>query len=314
MSPRLTWSQLIPGLIAITALAAVIAGVVMFAGVGKVRGETVRVHILTDQARAVMQGTEVWLDGQKVGAVDHVGFRAPSADTLYRVVIAVDIRADAARRLRRDSRIGVRAGGSVIGPVVVYIESGTPNSLAVQPGDTLRAMAQTDVEVVMERVGAATTELPELIADANTVMQHTRNPDGTIGAVLTRGMPAEFARLKQNVSALRRRGRREPSGPDPAGLRAQATSVMARVDSIRALLASPNTSFGRFRRDSTLPGAIAALRADLDSLERRASESSGTFSRLKTDSALTWAVADARREMTLLFADMKRRPLRYINF
>jgi hypothetical protein len=175
-------------------------------------------------------------------------------------------------------------------------------------------MAQTDVEVVMERVGAATTELPMLIADAKTVMQHTRNPDGTVGAVLTRGMPAEFARLKQNVSALRGRGSRDPSGPDKAGVRAHATSVMARVDSIRALLASPNTSLGRFRRDSTLPGAIAQLRADLDSLERRVAGSPGTLSRLKTDSALAWAVADARREMGLLFADMKRRPLRYINF
>ncbi len=314
MPPRLSWSNLIPGLIALAALVGVGFAVLKFAGVGKVRGETVRIHVLTDQARGIIAGSEVWLDGQKAGAVHHVGFRAPSADTLHRVVIAVDIVTDAAARLRQDSRISVRAGGNIIGPVVVYIESGTPSGLAVHPGDTLRALAQSDVAATMQRVSAATAELPALMADAKTVMRLARDPNTTVGAVLTRGLPREAGLLRANVAALRSRGGSEPRDDGPGPLRRNAASVMARVDSIRALLASPNTSLGRFRRDTSLPRVLAGIRADLDTLSEKIAESPGTLSRLRSDSALTRSVADARREMALLFEDVQRRPLRYINF
>jgi hypothetical protein len=314
MPPRLTWSNLIPGLIALTVIVIVVGAVLYYGGVGKVRGDTVRIHVLTDQARGLMPGSDVWLDGQNVGVVHHIGFRVPSADTLHRVVIAADVKTEAAAKLRDDSRISVRAGGNVIGPVVVFMESGTPSGSPVRAGDTLRALGQTDAEVLMERAVGATKHLPTITADAKTVIAQTRNPDGTVGAFLTRGMPPGFGQLKAQVAALRGGSGGAPEGARGQALRREAASVMARVDSIRALLASPNTSFGRFRRDSTLPRAITELRADLDSLQASIAAAPGTLTRLRTDSALTWSIADARREMALLLEDMKRRPLRYINF
>ena len=74
MPPRLSWSKLLPGLIALTAVIMVALGVLVFAGVGKLRGETMRLYVLADQARGLMGGSEVWLAGQKIGVVEEIGF------------------------------------------------------------------------------------------------------------------------------------------------------------------------------------------------------------------------------------------------
>jgi hypothetical protein len=98
------------------------------------------------------------------------------------------------------------------------------------------------------------------------------------------------------------------------GLSTRATRVMARVDSVRALLASPNTSFGRFRRDSTLLSEVADIRNELSIIQALVDEPRGTAGRVLRDSAITSALAGAQREMSLLFADIKKHPLRYLSF
>jgi hypothetical protein len=77
---------------------------------------------------------------------------------------------------------------------------------------------------------------------------------------------------------------------------------------------SPNTSLGRFRRDSTLLANVDDIRAELADIQRELDEPSGTAGRILRDSAMTGALAGARREMTLLFADIKKHPGRYISF
>ena len=88
---------------------------------------------------------------------------------------------------------------------------------------------------------------------------------------------------------------------------------MARVDSIRALLASPNTSVGRFRRDSTLLAEVDDVRNELALVRASLDSPDGTVGRARKDSALATALAQAQREMTLLFADIKKHPRRYLS-
>jgi hypothetical protein len=89
---------------------------------------------------------------------------------------------------------------------------------------------------------------------------------------------------------------------------------MARADSVRALLASDRTSFGRFRRDSTLLREVADIRNEIDIVRARMASPDGTLGRLRADSAVFDALAGVQREMAALFADIRRRPLRYIRF
>ena len=315
MPARLSWSNLVPGLIALLALALVAVAVLTFGGVGKVRGETVRFIVLTDQARGLMPGSEVWLDGQKVGTVDHVSFRPPSADTLFRVAIAVDVLEDEASRVRQDSRVRVRSGGSVIGPVVVYLESGTPSAPPIGAGDTIRALAQADAETVVAALAPATEQLPALVADVKTVMGHLNDRDGTVGALRSAEEPRrQLNALRRNVATLRARFGGTAGTPGPRDVARRASLAMARVDSLRALLASDQTSLGRFRKDSTLARRIGDIGEELGALQRDMEASRGTLWRWQHDSALVRSIADARAEMALLFADVKRHPLRYLHF
>ena len=98
------------------------------------------------------------------------------------------------------------------------------------------------------------------------------------------------------------------------GLTRRAQQVMARADSVRALIASPNTSLGRFRKDSTLLAEVGYIRDELSILQSDLDQSRGTVGRAIHDSAITNALVEAQRQMSLLFADIKKHPFRYLVF
>jgi phospholipid/cholesterol/gamma-HCH transport system substrate-binding protein len=317
MPPRVSWRNLLPGLIAFAVIVLIAVGVLVFAGVGSVRGEKIRLYVLTDQARGVMRGSDVWLAGQKIGTVSKIVFRPPSANTSVRVVIAVDVRAKDAEQIRHDSRAQVRAGANIIGPIVVYLEAGTPSSPGVRDGDTLRARPQPDIEVATAKLNAATQHLGPLMADARKVVALVRDPNGTVGAALNGegGGRGSFARLRATVARVRNRKSNgngaEPSAPTVMAL---ARGALARADSIRALLSSNNSALGRFRRDASLQATVADIRDELTILRTKLAKADGTMGRFKSDSAITRSVADAQREMARLSEDIRKRPLRYVHF
>ena len=311
MAPRLTWSRLVPGIVMIVVLAAATVAVLMYSSVGRVRGDKVRLYVLTNSAHGVMRGTEVWLSGQKVGVVEDVSFRPVSADTSSRVIITMDVREKDAGQIRRDSDIRVRAGANLVGPIVVYVSAGTPDSPPALDGDTLVAARQSDMQDAMRRLGDATKELGPLMNDARAVMAHARNPNGTIGAFMRSGVGG-MRDLRSQVSALREHV--AGSEASRTEFMSSAKNALARIDSIRVLLRSERTSMGRFRRDSTLGRTLANVRDEVARLRARMEEAPGTLSRFAADSAIERALASAQAELTLLMEDVRKRPLRYIAF
>jgi hypothetical protein len=94
----------------------------------------------------------------------------------------------------------------------------------------------------------------------------------------------------------------------------RARGVMVRADSVCTLISSERTALGRFRRDSTLLKEVAEIRNELGVVRARMASPTSTLGRIGADSALFDAIAGAQREMTLIMADIRRRPLRYIHF
>jgi len=310
--PRLTWRNLSVGIAALAGIIALAASVLLFAGVGRIRGAKTHLFIRTNQARGIMRGSEVWLSGQKIGLVDGVDFAPPSSDTAARVVIAVSIKESAAQSVRRNSSAEIRAGANIIGPIVVYLGAGTPDSPRAREGDTLHAAPQSDVEVATAKLSAATEQLGPIMTDARAIIGHVKHGDGTVGAILRSDPPqrsSELARLRANFS--RTMGR---SHDRAAALMARARVALAHADSVRQLIAAPDASLGRLRKDSTLGPTIARVRDELSALSDEIRTSDGTLARYRSDSAMVRAIADARQEMTLLFNDVKKHPLRYIAF
>jgi hypothetical protein len=95
---------------------------------------------------------------------------------------------------------------------------------------------------------------------------------------------------------------------------ARAHAATAEADSVRALLASDRSSFGRFRRDSTLLRTVADLRDELSITAALLSSPDGTLGRFGQDSIIAVQTAEMSKQMTALFADIKKRPFRYIGF
>jgi len=319
MARSLTWHQLTGGVLAFVAIVVLALAILLFARVGQLHGKTFRVYAMTDDARGVIRGTEVWLDGQKVGLVKSVDFRPVDAPEKDRLLLTLDVTDGALGRLRSDSRTQIRSGGSLIASPVVYVTSGTPRGRPLRDGDTLSAQSQTDFENTAAQFAAAGEQFPAIISNVKLLSRQLQSAQSTLGALGIEGggvtlqkTGANASRLLTKMSTSRGTIGRIMTGSSP--LMARTRHAMAEADSIRALLASGQTTFGRFRRDSSLLQRIADVRQQLSTLRTLAASPDGTLGRMRQDSAVQNAIAEAFRQMDLLFADVKKHPFRYLVF
>ena len=320
MARRLAWSNVRGGLIAIGVIVGISIATLRYARVGALHGDTIRVYALVGEARGVLKGSEVWLLGQKIGKVTDIEFRNPTAsDTSSRLVLAMEVLDRYRVAMHRDAVAEIRPGGSVIGAVVVYLNSGTASAPLIRDRDTIRAKPQADVEAATAQFGAAAKELPAIAANVKTLRAELQTTRGSVGALINAGITergplqstgAQMARLRQRLTA----GRGSMSRIMSEGLGERAQRVMARADSVRALVGSSGASLGRFRRDSTLLAEVTDIRNELAKVRASLAESRGTAGRVLHDSAAFSALGEAHREMSLLVADLKKHPLRYNPF
>jgi phospholipid/cholesterol/gamma-HCH transport system substrate-binding protein len=316
MARRLSWSDVRGGIIAIVVIAIAVVAILKFLRVGALHGDTFLMYAQVGEARGVTAGSEVWLNGQKIGKIVDIRFLPANADTSRRIQIKMEVLEQYREAMRQDAVAQIRSGGSIVGPPVVYLDAGTTHARPLQPNDTVRTRPQADVEGATGQFATATKELPAIIGNVKLLATQLEGTDGTAGAMINGPGLKNLSVAQSRASRLMAR----LSGGGTAGfimrsgLRERAQRVMARADSVRALLASPNTSLGRFRRDSTLMGEVDDIRNELTLLQANLTAGRGTVGRAASDSALGNALAEAQREMTLLFADLKKHPLRYVNF
>lgn len=307
------WSNLWPGLVLVAVIIVVALTVLIYGRIGALHGERVHIQILAPEAAGVLSGSEVWLSGRKIGRVESLEAAPPSADTLARVRIAVEILDEIAPLVRRDADVRIASGGRLLGAPVVLIEGGSAHAPQVASGDTLRSRGGGMLITSAERLAIAQDKLPILAQAARGAMSDVRQMTKLTSAALAR-VPIERGRavmaqstdLGNDISRLMRMG--------DGTLGARVAQVRARVDSVRAVAQTSTGTLGRFRRDSTLATQIAAVRDEVNALNAAAASPHGTLGRMASDSALTRELGALSREMTALLADLKRRPLRYLSF
>lgn len=313
------WRDLALGMSFAAVVVALAILILIYGRVGSLRGKTFRIYVTTNAARGVIRGTEVWLDGQKVGLVKDVDFRPVSASAKERIVLSLEIMDVARTQVRVDSRVQIRAGATVIGDQVVYISSGTAKNAAIAAGDTLHSGGQGDLESATANAAIAARELPAILANVKLLSAQLQSAEGTIGAVMGTHEGAKLAGLRSKTERVMRQlssssGTVSLAFRDSALLRARVQRAMAQSDSIRQLLASESHSLGRFRKDSTLMRDVADIRSELDRVRTLLDSPDGTVGRFRTDSALVRAVHRDFAALDSLFADLKKHPLRYIAF
>jgi phospholipid/cholesterol/gamma-HCH transport system substrate-binding protein len=317
MARRLSWSDVRGGLVACIALAGDAFAILKYSRVGVLHGDTFPMYALLGEARGVTTGSEVWLGGQKVGKITDIRFRPPeTSDTTRRIEIAMEVLEEHRGALRRDAVAQIRSGGGIIGPPVVYLSPGTTAGAPLQPGDTVRALLQSDLESATAQFGQAAKEVPVIFSNVAVLRAELQTSEGTMGALMNGPGMGELQKARIRATRLMNQASGGGGSIGPimnGGLSGRAGRVMARVDSVRTLLASPGSSLGRFRRDSTLLAEVDDIRNELTLVRAAVDEPRGTVGRALQDSALTSALGQAQREMTLLFADIKKHPRRYIS-
>jgi hypothetical protein len=316
MARRLSWSDVRGGLIACVLLVVAALAILKFSRVGALHGDTFPLYATVGDASGVMKGSEVWLSGQKIGKITDITFRSPRrSDTLHRVAIEMEILSQYSDALRRDAVGQIRAGGSFIGPAVVYLTPGTTEGAPIHPGDTVRIRSAPDFSRATAQLSTAAKDFPAIMSNVQVLRSELQTTRGTAGAFMNGPAMGELARAKVRVGQLRG----SLGGDGTVGrvmrgdLTADAKRVMARADSVRTLVASPDASFGRFRRDSTLLSRVAEIRDDLVRVRAQLESPDGTVGRFARDSAITLQLAEAQSQMALLFADLKKHPLRYLS-
>lgn len=319
MARRLSWPDVRGGLIACIVIVIAAAVVLRYSRVGALHGDTFLLYATVGDATGVTKGSEVWLSGQKIGKIIDIRFRPPqSSDTLHRVAIEMKVLSRYRDALRRDAVGQIRSGGSFIGPPVVYLSPGTTNGAPIQDGDTLRIKPAPDFSRATSQLSVAAQDFPAIIGNVQVLRTELQATRGTMGALMNGPAMGQLRRARIRVGELHRRLGGEDDGTVgrvmSGELATRAQRVMARADSVRMLVSSPNTSLGRFRRDSTLAGQVSDIRDELARLRVQLQSPDGTVGRFARDSAITLQLAEAQNQMTLLFADMKKHPLRYLSF
>ena len=319
MAHRPQWQDLRIGIISAGIVIVAALAILVFGRVGIIHGKKITLFVTTDGARGVIRGTEVWLDGQKVGLVKAISFRPPTVARSERLVLEIHVLASTQSHLRQDTRVRVRSGGSIIGDQVVALTSGTAKSPAVTDGDTIHAGDQTDIESLGADAVAASKELPAIMGNVKVLAAQLHSVEGTLGAFgVDQGGP-QMVRVRAKTQRLMdrlidSRGTLGLAFEGTDALRARAERAMAQVDSLRALIGSSQHSVGRFRRDSTLVQEIARIRAELQQVQRLAESPTGTIGRLRGDSAIVRNIHRDLAAMDSLFIDIKKHTLRYIAF
>jgi phospholipid/cholesterol/gamma-HCH transport system substrate-binding protein len=320
MARRLAWSNVRGGIIAIAVIVGIAVATLKYARVGALRGDRIRLYAVVEAARGVLKGSEVWLMGQKVGRVAEIRFRSPSeSDTLTRVLIEMEVLEKYREAMHQDAVAQIRPGGSMIGAMVVYLTAGTTATPPIRDGDTVRAKPQSELESTTSQFGAATKELPAIIGNVKSIRSALSSTSGSVGALMQAagGERGGMQSASTQLARLRRRmvnGRGSLARIMDGGLGARAQVVMARADSVRALVGSSSNSLGRYKRDSTLLREVADIRDELAEVRASLADSRGTAGRVLHDSAAFSALGEVHREMTLLVTDMKKHPLRYNPF
>jgi phospholipid/cholesterol/gamma-HCH transport system substrate-binding protein len=312
-----TWSDLKIGLFALLSVLALAAAVLEFARIGALHGATTTLYMVSNEASGVIQGTEVWLAGRRVGLVQEVELRPVTTDTSERVLIRMDILSQYMGAVRKNSNVRIRPGTSLIAEPVVAITAGTRNMPAVQGGDTLRALSQlakhpatVDIASLGDSIVAVASVLQQLVsvgrATATGPISHLRKQTELQATVVKRAIDQFSAR-----SSPRWRGTASLTSRDTA-LHAAVARVTAQADSIRLLMTSDRTTVGRFRRDSTLATEARHLLASTDQLRTQVLTSLDP--RARGDSAFARQLDRVHRQLDSLITDARRHPLRYIAF
>jgi ABC-type transporter Mla subunit MlaD len=302
--------------LSLAAVAAVVAAILTYARIGALRGDSYRLYAFTNEARGILENSDVWLAGQRVGVVDDIEFRPVATDTAKRIRLTLKILRRHQSLIREDSYAQIRSGGRLLGEPVVYLTMGTDRYAALEPDAVLGSREQADAENIASEIALASRDFPEIAQNAKRLLEQMRvladRLDGA-GAdepgVAFRVVSRRAQRLRSGVSDT---GTIGLFLSDSLALSARLGRIMSRVDSLGERLRETGGTFRRFSSDSSLGREIADVRNEVSIVRALLTEARGSAGRLMFDQAIPQQLRRVEQELGVLMEDLRRDPARYL--
>jgi hypothetical protein len=268
---------------------------------------------LLDEAPGVRAGTDVWVEGVRVGRVKKV----PIVQENGAPVAALDLRIQAESRALVTTGSDVRASRRrFIGDPVVRISAGRPDDPPIQTGDTIRGQPRLTPEALL----AEAANLP-------LVLDSIREAAALVHAQFERSQP-RIERLGRQLQATMDaagaltvqldRGSLAPMLDGSAGLPYRIQALRIRLTTLAQALTEVTERYGPDLEDglaARLDGFARrghTLQVNLAALEARIEEGDGFIGRFQQDTALHVAVRGVQLQIDSLMAEATSIALRMI--
>lgn len=266
---------------------------------------TSKYYSVLDDARGLISGNPVRLNGVKVGSVIDVRY-SPETDS-----IRVDFKVGRDIPIHRGSQVEV-TGIDALGGVRLDLELGPRENSVIEPGGRVRNLPR-DSDLLAD----LTARAPGLVDKTDSVLSGLDETLSSVSGMLND--PASD--LRQSLRALR-----STASTLETTLREERQKIGSILGNVEQITGKVNGAIGE---DDSLSIAVADLRASLASL-RSMTESlgettkrldritakidsgEGTLGRLVNDPGLYVQLDSAARNLNELLADFKARPRRYL--
>lgn len=288
------------GMFAVAMILCAWGGIRFLSGVD-IFSRNVDYYAVYDQVNGVQGASPVMMRGVKVGTVSEILFDpARSARVVLRLTVRrqYPIPADSEAKIVSSSLMGSKAIEIVLG------ESSEP----LEKGDTIRSgysrdmmdTALTELDFFKEKISRLTEELSRTLTGVSTLVEDNAS---NIGG-LTTHLNSIAGNLDEILSA-------EKSGLRSAiaGLSEFSQTLggnAGRVDTLMGNL----TRFSDNLAEADLKASIDRLNGILDRIEG----GEGTVGRLMNDAELYENLQQASENLSVLLADLKENPKRYVHF
>jgi hypothetical protein len=316
MTRSIRWRNLVGGILALAAVLGIVTAVLVYGRIGALRGETYRLYTFTNEARGILENSDVWLAGKRIGVVDDIQFRPIATDTSKRIRLTLKILRQHQSLIRADAFAQIRSGGRLLGEPVVYVTMGTDGAPILAEEAVLDSREQADAENIASEIALASRDFPVIAQNARRLIEQARVLAQRLDAVGTDEPGVAFRvvtrRAQRLTSAASDTGTVGMFLADSLALIARLRQIMARTDSLGRRLQETGHTFDRLSSDSSLSRQITDLRNEVSIVRALVTEASGTAGRLRFDQAITSQLTRVESELGQLMTDLRNNPARYL--
>lgn len=282
---RYNWAKLKVGLVG-TAAFLTIFFAVMFAGnIEKLFTPRVTITAMADDVKGLREGSPVWFSGVEIGVVRSIRFTMQ-----HKVRFEMLIDSDSLRYLKKDSGANIMTLG-LLGDKYVEITPGSNNAPPLQPGDTINANTQIEINDVVQTSQASIAKISDFIGKLEEILNKMQQGDGSAARFFRD--PSLYENLRDTTNELKVFAEKAGQGNGTLGrlineddIYRDISSSISDIKLFADTLKSSEGTLNKLIEDPSLYDRFMQASASLDTFSRRLAASEGTLNKLIEDKEL----------------------------